>query len=55
MTIFPLELPNPGPLQSGNSKMFHMETETKMISKPKRSMYGIFTYIYHKNYPNAGK
>ena len=24
------------------------------IAKPIRSMYGIFTYIYHKNQPNVG-
>ena len=24
-------------------------------SKPRCSMYGIFTYIYHQNYPNVGK
>ena len=27
----------------------------KGISEPIASMYGIFTYIYHKNQPNVGK
>ena len=25
------------------------------ISSPIESMYGVFTYIYHKNQPNVGK
>ena len=24
-------------------------------AKPIRSMYGVFTYIYHRNQPNVGK
>ena len=38
-------------VQSG----WKMDPDWRCISYPIGSMYGIFTYIYHKNQPNVGK
>ena len=36
-------------------RIFFMFTKQHNLSYPRCSMYGIFSYIYHKNQPNVGK
>ena len=37
----------------GFSREWYYPVSTQLY--PRRSMYGIFTYIYHQNYPDVGK
>ncbi len=42
-------------VEAPNPQKIGMNTNSVLTISPIPSMYGIFTYIYYKNQPNAGK